>query len=205
MWKSLFVLMLGGGVFLGCDQESVDGPQETRTTDPDPVERGTPADPAPGNPLDRDAQATHPDREFMRKAAEANFAEIEAGRLAAEKAENADVKAYGEHLVSDHTEAQQKLKELAQDEKVALPQGPDEAHRREMERLRGLSGAAFDKAFTSRMVEDHKTAVSLFENASKQAKDEQVKAYAEKTLPALKEHLEKARDLNTQVGGKSAD
>lgn len=204
MWKSMFAMALGGLVWAGCDQESVDGPTTTRTTDPDPVERGTPADPQPGNPLARDAQS-HPDHEFLTRAAASNLAEIEAGRLAAEKAENADVKQFGKHMVEDHTQAQQKLQELAQMEKVSLPQEPDAKHREQMDRLQGLSGAEFDKAFMGLMVEDHKKAVSLFETASQQAKDEQVKGYAEKTLPVLKEHLEKARDLNTQVGGKTAD
>ena len=203
MWKSLFAMALGGLVWVGCDQDSVDGPSTTQSTDPDPVERGTPADPQPGNPLEK--QSAHPDHDFLRKAAESNFAEIEAGRLGAEKAENADVKAYGRHMIDDHTQAQQRLEDLARQEDVALPKSPDGAHLKEMERLRGLSGAEFDKAFMGRMVEDHQKSVSLFEKASKQAKDEQVKAFAEKTLPVLKEHLQKAKDLNTQVGGKSAD
>lgn len=202
MGRFLLATALVGLVAAGCDQESVDGPTTTRTTDPDPVERGTPADPRPGNPLARDA---HPDHDFLRKAAETNHAEIAAGRLGVEKAQNADVKQYGHHMVEDHTQAQLKLEELARQENVTLPREPGAEHRQKMEDLRRLSGTEFDKAFMGLMVEDHQKAVTLFETASRQAKDEQVKTFAEKTLPVLKEHLEKARDLNTQVGGKTAD
>lgn len=62
-----------------------------------------------------------------------------------------------------------------------------------MERLGKLSGNDFDKAYMKHMVDDHKKDVSEFEKASRSAKDPEVKAFAAKTLPTLKAHLQQAQ------------
>ncbi|HEX7778040.1 MAG TPA: DUF4142 domain-containing protein, partial [Vicinamibacterales bacterium] len=62
------------------------------------------------------------------------------------------------------------------------------------DRLGKLDGAAFDKAYVAEMVKDHKQAITNFERAAKSA-DPDVKAFAEKMLPALKEHLSQAQAI----------
>jgi len=66
--------------------------------------------------------------------------------------------------------------------------------------LDGKVGADFDKAFASAAVSDHKKAVKAFEKAANEAKDADVKAFAAKTLPALKEHLSMAEALQKKTG-----
>jgi putative membrane protein len=63
-------------------------------------------------------------------------------------------------------------------------------------RLEGLSGAEFDRSFVKVMVDDHKKAVSSFESASKYLADSELKAFASKTLPTLRMHLEHAQRLD---------
>ena len=58
------------------------------------------------------------------------------------------------------------------------------------------SGASFDRAFIQKVgVSDHQEDIKLFEMASRSAKDADVKAWATKTLPTLKEHLAEAQKL----------
>jgi putative membrane protein len=155
---------------------------------------------------DRDIRASgNPDHAFMMAAAQSNLAEIETGRLAMEKGSHPEVKQFGHHMVEDHGRANEELAELAKKKGVALPDKPDEAHQQDAARLKELSGAEFDKRYAGMMVADHVKAVALFEEKAKQAQDPDVRAFAEKTAPKLREHLKMARDLNAKVGGTNAD
>jgi putative membrane protein len=146
------------------------------------------------------------DRDFMVKACQANLAEVEAGRLAESKATNADVKKFAQHMVEDHTAANDQLMSLAGRTNFRLPARPDDAHQKDVAKLAGMSGAEFDRKYMEMMVTDHQKAVALFEKWSKDAKDDDVRAWAEKTLPKLRDHLTMARDLSGKVGGQpSAD
>jgi putative membrane protein len=66
------------------------------------------------------------------------------------------------------------------------------------DRPRGASGAEFDKEYLAAVVSSHKTCVSAFEDISKESKDTDVKAFADKTLPALKAHHDKAKELHSK-------
>jgi len=146
------------------------------------------------------------DQDFMTLACQANLAEIEAGRLAESKGTNADVKKFAGHMVEDHTASNDQLTSLAEKLGFRLPTRPDDAHQNDAAKLAGMSGAEFDRKYAEMMVTDHQKAVALFEKWSKDAKHDDVRAWAEKTLPKLRDHLTMARDLNSKVGGQpSAD
>ena len=81
------------------------------------------------------------------------------------------------------------------------PTRPGEKTQKSIADLAEQSGAEFDRKFADTMVSDHEKAVSLFESNGKDAKDADVKAYVDKTLPTLKHHLQMARDLKTKVSG----
>ena len=139
------------------------------------------------------ASAAH---NFMVKAAQANMAEVELGKLAAEKGQSDEVKRYGQHMVDDHGKANKELQDLAQQEGATLPTYTDKAHQAAKARLEKLSGEAFDRAFATQMVKDHQLAVGLFRSQSRAGSDPEVKAWAAKMLPNLEEHLKQARTLN---------
>lgn len=146
-----------------------------------------------------DSKLSHGDRKFVEFAGQAGLAEVAAGQLAQQKAANEQVKQFGARMVQDHTKANDELKQLAGGKGVNLPTEPDRKHRHEADKLQKLSGAEFDRAFMKQMVEDHKKVVSEFEKHAKDAKDADVKAFASKTLPALREHLQMAQSLNDSV------
>jgi putative membrane protein len=133
------------------------------------------------------------DRGFVTKAAQSGLAEVTLGRLAAERAADAQVKDFGNMMVSDHGKANEELARLATAKGLSLPTKLDAAHQREADQLAKQSGAAFDRAFMTHMVKAHKTAVADFEKASKTAQDAELKDFATRTLPTLQTHLQQAQ------------
>jgi predicted outer membrane protein len=88
-----------------------------------------------------------------------------------------------------------------QDSTIAMKGSSD--HKKMMDKMGKLSGVDFDREYIKHQVADHDKAVALFEKQSKNGKDPEVKAFAERTLPTLKEHQQMVRDLNAKVGGKT--
>ena len=139
------------------------------------------------------------DRHFIQKAAGGGLAEVALGNMARERARDAQVRQFGERMVQDHTKANQELTTLAGTRGVGTPADSDRKHRRVMERLGKLQGAEFDRAYMEAMVEDHEDTVELFEEQSRDGDDAELKAFATKTLPALRDHLQQARALHERV------
>jgi putative membrane protein len=142
------------------------------------------------------------DDKFVRDAAESSLAEIAMGQLGVQKATNADVKAFAQQMIDDHTQANSQLAPIASQKAVTLPTQPSAPHRAAADRISRLSGAEFDRAFMDQMVVDHQKVVSEFEHVSKGGKDTDVKSFASTMLPKLQDHLRMAQDLDTRVGGK---
>ncbi|CAN5305766.1 hypothetical protein BH20ACI1_BH20ACI1_24050 [soil metagenome] len=160
-------------------------------------------EPAAKPPSDKgDSVVTGGALAFMNAAAAGGMAEVELGKLAAEKADSADVKAFAQKMIEDHSKAGDELKKLAEQKNVKLPPDVLPVHKQLMEKLSKLSGANFDKEYVKAMVEDHKKDVTAFENASKTAGDADVKAFAAKTLPTLKMHLEMIKGIADKMGVK---
>ena len=147
------------------------------------------------NPMDNPTDV----KGFMTTAAESGMAEVQLGQLAQQKAQNADVKQFAQRMVTDHTKANNELKQLAQKENVTLPTDLNAKHKELMSRLQGLSGAEFDREYMKAQVDDHEKAVSLFQSQADKGDNAQAKAFASKTLPTLKQHLEMARDINGKL------
>jgi putative membrane protein len=137
------------------------------------------------------------DRDFINKAAQGNLMEVQAGKLAAQRALAPAIKSFGDKMVSDHTAANQTLKNLADLKQMPLADAVSSEERDALGKLESLNGAEFDKAYSRMMVKDHTTDISEFEKALKKAKDPDVKAYAEQTLPTLRHHLMMANQLNS--------
>jgi putative membrane protein len=136
---------------------------------------------------------------FMTKAAEGGMAEVEAGKLAAAKAQNPEVKQFGQQMIADHTRSNNELKTAAGKKNVTLPTEPDAMHKAMAQKLSGLSGAEFDKEYMRGQIEDHERTIALFQAQADNGTDAEAKAMAAKTLPNLKMHLEMARKISDKL------
>jgi putative membrane protein len=136
------------------------------------------------------------DKKFVKDAAIGGMAEVELGKLAAEKGSSEAVKQFGQKMVDDHSKANDQLKQLASKEGITIPDTLDSKHQSRVDKLAKLSGPKFDKAYVKDAVKDHEKDVSEFKNEAQYGSDPNVKQFASNTLPVLQEHLTAAKDLN---------
>jgi putative membrane protein len=144
------------------------------------------------------------DKKFMMDAAMGGMEEVEMGRLAASNATDADVKAFGQRMVDDHTKANDQLKQVAQTKGVTLPTDMSKSQHSEMDKLSKMTGANFDHAYVKMMVKDHKKDVADFAKESKSGSDSDVKSFASTTLPTLQDHLKMIQDISGKMGGSKS-
>ena len=104
------------------------------------------------------------DLDFVKDLTIANMAEIELGRMAAERAANAEVKRFGQMMVDDHTVAGNKLKPIATEHSIPMPTELDDKHRDLRERLSKLQGAEFDREYIKAMVDGHGDVIDKLES-----------------------------------------
>ena len=137
--------------------------------------------------------------DFVKTVAISDMFEVQSGQLASEKAQNADVKSFGKEMTDDPTETSNDLRDLIDDEeiKVELPTQLDEQHQGILGKLKGLSGPQFDKEYV--LMQTHQKAVALFEAYAAAGENDDVRDWAEDTLPTLKEDLNHAQNLKATV------
>ena len=147
-------------------------------------------------PKDKASQLSNlTDEQFVQKASAAGLGEVNLGMLAARQASSPDVKKFAQRMVDDHTKANQELNQIADKKRIRPAPAMDEKHRNLATQLGKLTGADFDRTYLKDQVKDHEEAVALFEAEAKNGKDPDLKAFASKALPTLKEHLEMVRKL----------
>jgi len=135
------------------------------------------------------------DAAFVKAASAAGLTEVNLGNLATQKGGSDDVKTFGKTMVTDHTLAGDELKAIASKKSLPVSSEPMPADAKAAEEMGKKSGAAFDQVFRQKMVADHQKAIKLFTTESTTGKDADLKAFATKTLPTLKHHLEMAQNL----------
>lgn len=143
------------------------------------------------------------DNDFAMKAAQGGAAEVELGKLAQTQGADPKIKEFGEKMATDHAKADDELKTAASG--MNLPQEPDKKQKSAEEKLSKLQGDKFDKEYARMMLKDHEEDIALFKKEANSGQDPNLKAYAQKTLPTLEEHLRMAQDLpgNTKSKGKA--
>ena len=144
------------------------------------------------------------DRDFYAKAAAGGMAEVETGALAQVKGNSGAVREFGEMMVRDHTEANDKLKQIAGRKNIELPTEPDAKHKAKKQELEAVSGAAFDTAYIQAQVSDHEATESLLKRQIESGTDPEAKAWARETLPTVTAHLKRARELSRDIASGDA-
>jgi putative membrane protein len=136
------------------------------------------------------------DQDFVTKAGQGGLAEVQTGQVAATKGVAADVKTFGQRMVSDHSKANDELKSVATTVGATVPSEPSSDQRDTIAKLDKESGADFDKAYAKAMVKDHKEDIDLFKKEASSGQNADLKAFAQRTLPTLEEHLRMAEALS---------
>lgn len=134
-------------------------------------------------------------QDFVDKAAVGGMFEVESSKLADTAAQDATVKDFAHMMVSDHTAANTKLKEIAGEQKLSVPTALDAKHQVDLDKLNSAKGAAFDTAYVHAQGDAHDEAVSLFEDYAKDGDNASLKTFATETLPTLKMHQDKVKTI----------
>ena len=129
------------------------------------------------------------DPEFLNRAIMGGNGTIALAKLAIERAQSPKVKQAAQEMLSDHTEMQGELKQVAQTVGLKYENGPSPESRKAAQQLSGLSGSAFDKAFVADLIRMHQTEVTLYQAEAENAKVEPVMHVAGQQLPKLEAHL----------------
>jgi putative membrane protein len=141
------------------------------------------------------ADASEAGAAFLRKAAEANAAEIKTSQAAQTRAVDPAVKAFANRMVDEHTANEHALDALAKKRNVAVGAEPDPDRQIRIGSLQELKGPAFDRAYMNAMLDQHAQTIALFENAARSIDDAEIRQFIEATLPVLREHAEAAKAL----------
>ncbi len=142
---------------------------------------------------------TEGDAKFATAAANGGMAEVALGKLALTKTSNAQVKAFAEMMVKDHGKANDELMSIAQTKNITLPSTVDTEHQELMKDLQDKSGRDFDKAYVDAMVDGHKKTLDLLQDEAKNGQDPELKAFASKTAPVVKTHLDAINKIHAQI------
>jgi len=145
--------------------------------------------------LARGAQEPLTDQQFVTRALAKGIVEEKLAEHAAKDGQSAKVRAYAQHLVTDHTKANKQLMAVAAEMKLGVVAGLDKDSKELQDRFSRLKGADLDRAFVNHMVDAHQRDIRMYESVGKSATNAVLRTYVTATLPTLRKHLEEARKL----------
>ncbi|MDI4235200.1 DUF4142 domain-containing protein [Bradyrhizobium sp. Arg237L] len=176
-----------------------------------------PASPAPGNPggvppgtrqsapgVPAPRQTNQPDRTFIHAAAVGGLAEVELGRLAAQRATSRTVREFAERMVRDHSAANDRLGTLANTNGIALPDKFDEEHKAMRAKLEQSSDAQFDRAYIEGQIIEHQKTAQLLEYEIGSGENAELKNFASDLLPTVLDHLRMAQTISAEMAHQAA-
>ena len=143
--------------------------------------------------------------DFVKEAASSDMFEIQSSQLAVERATDEKVKTYAQQMIADHQKTSTEMKSMIQaaNLKVEIPTELLPTHQKLLDGLKALNGADFNRRYVEAQATAHKDTVNLFERYGKGGEDEQLKTWANKTLPSLQHHHHMAEELSKASEKKS--
>ncbi|GAA0535043.1 putative membrane protein [Rhizomicrobium palustre] len=144
------------------------------------------------------AEMTSTTKGFVTAAAISDMYEVAAGKIALERAQSPDVKAFAQKMVDAHTGTTTKLKGIisANNIQVTPPTTVDSRRQGMLDNLKGASAADFDHRYITQQVAAHKEADILMRGYAKDGDSTAIKAFAADTDKAVKMHLADAQKLD---------
>ena len=135
------------------------------------------------------------DKTFAQKALAGGRFEIESSRIALDKASSGKIRDFANMMIADHGQANQELENLARKKGLSIPTTVAADSQAKLDELRQLDGDAFDTRYREMQMDAHDEAIRLFQKASKEAQDQDLRAFASKTLPTLQKHRDRLDEI----------
>jgi putative membrane protein len=189
----LVVVVALAGFVCGCSTTENDNVATIKTntnTNANAVVQSNPA---------RGVAPKHDDNAFVGAVSLDGMAEVELGRLATQKAKSPDVKRFAQRMVTDHSKAGAELKQLVSNMGMTVPASLNDEQKGEHDRLAKLSGDEFDREYMSVMTTGHDKAVNAFKDEGENGSVPEIKQWAVKVLPTIKEHQAMATEIAAKL------
>lgn len=145
------------------------------------------------------------DENFILSSAIGNITEVRLGSVALAKTRNVAVHALAVRLLGNHTAAEQQLAQVAIDDGLTLPAGPDYRHRKIIRWMSSLTGKAFDQAFANYMVAGLRQDVGDYQEERKTTADGELQSYIDTQRPLLIRQLGLAKDGQRTAVSENGD
>ncbi len=191
MKKAAAVLSLTALVLWACNNETKDSVEKADSANSAKID--SPG--ASSRPIKADEESSS----FMVRAADGGMAEVQLSQMAQNKATDAKVKNFASMMVQDHSAANSQVKSMASQRNVTLPDSVSDDNKKKSVDLSKKTGKAFDKAYMDQMVDDHQSAVDLFEKSADKVNDTDVKNFINNTLPKIRMHLDSAKAIRKSL------
>ncbi|WBB54271.1 DUF4142 domain-containing protein [Verrucosispora sp. WMMD573] len=155
---------------------------------------------APAAAAQAAAQPSEQDTQYLQAVHQVNLYEIAAGELAQEKGQNQQVKELGQQFVTDHTELDQSVQDLAGQLNVELPSEPTTDQQDGLDQLNNASGEEFDRLWVTQELAGHVQAIQATQTEISQGTESQVVQLAQTALPVLQAHYDALVMLAEELG-----
>ena len=200
MKNSLFFCYTLSSLFLlwGCNNRSSDSEKKAKEANRAKIDSQMMGSPSAESLAVIPSKA---DADFLVEAASGGMTEVQLGQLAQTNSMNKQVKAFGALMIKDHGAGNEKLKALAASKNIILPDSVSNHQQKMKERLEKKKGEAFDRAYISMMVDDHKKDIKEFERELKSGSDADIRAFADSSLHMLRTHLDSAESCSKRIKG----
>jgi len=132
---------------------------------------------------------------FAEAAAVSGMAEVTLSEIGLKKATDGDLKKFSQEMIDEHTHINRELAALAAQKRIALPRQVDARAQFCSQSIAGLSQEHFDRCYAKAQCIAHMEAVAAFEAEADRGQDPDMKAFASKYLPRIKEHLNKIKPM----------
>jgi putative membrane protein len=139
--------------------------------------------------------AQGPNETFLIKAVTSGVYGVKVSEHAEKNAQNEEVRTFAKTLVKDHSQANKDLLEHARGIKVAVVTGLAKDRKAKFDDLAKLSGKQYDRHYMKMMIDGHKEAIDLYQREAQSGANDELKAFANRTLPALRRHLKHAQEI----------
>jgi putative membrane protein len=139
------------------------------------------------------------DRRFFEQASRLGKKEVALSKIAADRASNSQVRAFAADMVTAHTAANTELKTLVGQKGAMIDHRDDALEERELKKeWKNKKAEDFDKDYINTMIDAHEDTIDVLENGA-DSKDGDISAYANKLLPKVKSHLDRAEKIEAML------
>lgn len=179
----------------------------TNTSNPGQSEPINKAQDAAGAAVGSTSAATmgsHDTGAFVSNAAQSDMYEIQAAKIAEQKAKDPEVKTFAKRMVTDHTKLSNEMKPLITKAGQTPPTDLDQRRKGFLDNLKAAPANDFDKTYIDQQVSAHDEALTLMQGYAKDGSDAGLKAAAAKAVPTIQEHSDMAKKIQAKLSNAPA-